>query len=250
LHVLAIGVSRYQGSNWDLGFARADAEAIARFFTDRSAKLFEAVSATVLTDDSATRSRIQQAFASIGERARPEDVVLVYFAGHGMALGQTYYLLPHEMRDEESIEADVRKYGLSDRGLLDSLRRIKALKKIVILDACASGAAVGILARAPAAERAALEMLARAEGLFIIAASTHQQDAIEIRELGHGVLTYALLSGLGATGETTVPPVITVYQLLAYVAQKVPELTTRYGRTTKQIPVAANRGLDFLMLVR
>jgi hypothetical protein len=250
LYVLTIGVSKYAQPSWNLGFARADAEALAEFFTERSAKLFEPVSATVLADENASRSNIEAAIASIGERARPEDVVLIYFAGHGIAIDHTYYMLPYEMRDEVSLEADVRKFGLSDRALLDSLRKIRALKKVVILDACQSGGALDILGRAPAAERAALEMLVRAEGLFIIAASTRQQEAIEVPELGHGILTYALLSGLGAIGDATLPAVITMHQLLSYVSQKVPELATRFARTTRQVPVSFSRGMDFPLTVR
>jgi WD40 repeat protein len=248
LHVLTIGVSRYQQPSWNLGFARADAEAIAAFFRDHSAKLFETVNTTVLADENASRANIQAAIESIGAQA--QDVVLVYFAGHGVALDQTYYLLPHEMRDETSLEADVRKFGLSDRALLDSLRSVKALKKVVILDACQSGGALDILGRAPAAERAALEMLVRAEGLFIVAASTRQQEAIEVSELGHGVLTYALLSGLGATNDPSVPAVVTMHQLLTHISRKVPELAVRYGRTTRQVPVSFHRGMDFPLTVR
>ena len=250
LHVLTIGVSRYAQPSWNLGFARADAEALAEFFTAQSSKLFEPMSVTVLADEDASRSSIEATLASIGERAQPEDVVLIYFAGHGVAIDETYYMLPHDMRDEVSLEADVRKFGLSDRVLLDSLRKIKALKKVVIIDACQSGGALDILGRAPAAERAALEMLVRAEGLFIIAASTRQQEAIEVPALGHGILTYALLSGLGAKDDATLPDVITMHQLLAYVSQKVPELAARFERTTHQVPVSFSRGMDFPLTVR
>jgi WD40 repeat protein len=250
LYVLSIGVSRYQSASWNLGFARADAESLAQFFTERSARLFDSVSATVLADDMATRTNIQRAIATIAGQAQPEDVVLIYFAGHGITVEKTYYLLPHEMQDEASLDADVKKFGLSDRALLDSLRGIKALKKIVILDACESATALDILTRAPASDRAALEMLARAEGLFIIAASTRQQEAIEIPELGHGILTYALLSGLGATGDAAVPPVVTMHHLLMYISQKVPELAARYARSTRQVPVGFHRGMDFPLAVR
>ena len=250
LHVLAIGVSRYQQPSWNLGFARDDAEAIAAFFRDHSAKLFAKVNTTVLADEKASRANIRTAIESIGKQAQAQDVVLIYFAGHGVAIDQAYYFLPYEMHDESSLDADVRKFGLSDRTLLDSLRSVKALKKVVILDACQSGGALDILGRAPAAERAALEMLVRAEGLFIIAASTRQQEAMEVSELGHGVLTYALLSGLGAMNDPSVPSVVTMHQLLMYIGQKVPELAARFGRTTRQIPVSFSRGMDFPLTAR
>jgi uncharacterized caspase-like protein len=237
--------------NWNLGFARADAQAIAKFFTDRGSKLFAAVNATTLVDEQASRANILQAAASIAERARPEDVVVIYFAGHGISVEQTYFLLPHDMQDEVSLDSDVRTFGLSDRTLLEVLRKIKALKKVLILDACgaAGASALEILARGPAGERAALEMLARAEGVFVIAASTPQQEAIEIPELGHGVLTYAILGGLGAWGNPAGVDAVTMHQLLSYISQKVPELAARYGRTTRQVPVTFHRRMDFPLIV-
>jgi hypothetical protein len=251
LHVLSVGVSRYRGPNWNLAFARADAQAIAKFFTERGQKLFAAVSASSLVDDQATRANILQALTTIADRARPEDVVLLYFAGHGMSVEQTYFLLPYDMQDESSLDSDVRKFGLSDRVLVDALRKIKALKKVLVLDACGAAAATAleILARGPAAERAALEMLARAEGIFIIAASTPQQEAIEIPELGHGVLTYAILSGLGVGSDAVGRDVVTMHQLLAYISLKVPELAARYGRRTRQVPVTFHHGMDFPLIV-
>ena len=47
-----------------------------------------------------------------------------------------------------------------------------------------------------------MRMLARSEGVYLIAGSTKQQCAYEIPELGHGVLTYALLTGLENGGQS------------------------------------------------
>jgi uncharacterized caspase-like protein len=72
-----------------------------------------------------------------------------------------------------------------------------------VLDACHSETALPLLAKLAvfrglgAAEHKAIQMLARATGVHLIAASTKQQYAFEVPELGHGILTYALLSGLG-----------------------------------------------------
>lgn len=49
----------------------------------------------------------------VAEQARPEDVAIVYMAGHGVGLGQQFYFLPHEMRKEADEQAAIRKYGRS-----------------------------------------------------------------------------------------------------------------------------------------
>jgi uncharacterized caspase-like protein len=61
-----------------------------------------------------------------------------------------------------------------------------------------SGTALPILAKAAEAwptKEKAVTMLARSNGFYLIAAATAEQYGHEVPELGHGVLTYALLSG-------------------------------------------------------
>ena len=53
-------------------------------------------------------------------------------------------------------------------------------------------------ARNPFAFRGVIERLSRSQGVFTIAATAASDEAQEVKELGHGVLTYALLAGLRA----------------------------------------------------
>lgn len=257
LHVLAVGINRYEDSAFNLNLARPDAEAIARFFEQRGGVLFGEVQAIRLLDKDATRSKIEGALAGIASRARPEDVVLLYVAGHGVGLGQQFYFLPHEMRTETDEQSAIRKYGIAASALGEALRSIPALKQVLILDTCQSETALPVLAKAVmfrgAGEQKATKMLARANGLYLIAASTKQQYALEVPDLGHGVLTYALLSALGEKG----PPqaagsdgLITVQSLLQYVGQNVPDLTEKYHEGNKQYPVSFATGMDFPLIVR
>ena len=55
---------------------------------------------------------------------------------------------------------------------------------------------VPILAFRGSEDRRALMQLARSTGVYIIAASTRNQYAAEVKELGHGIFTYTLMSGL------------------------------------------------------
>ncbi len=255
LHILVVGINHYEDPSFDLNFARQDGEAIAQFFEKHHRGLFSSINVIRLFDQEATRPNILKSLERLSTQARPEDVVLVYLAGHGVALGEQFYLLPHEMRSEMDEEVAIRKYGISASALGDTLRRIPALKQVLILDTCQAGAALPILAkvvmfRGPGtAERKATQMLARANGVYLVAASTKQQYAVEVPELGHGVLTYVLLTGLGEKGEpkATVGTegVVTVYSLLQYAYQQVPELTEKYHGGQKQYPVSFNTGMDF-----
>ena len=131
------------------------------------------------------------------------------------------------MRKQANEQAAIRKYGISASAIGDALRNSQALKQIIIIDACQSETALTILAKATffrglgASEDKALKMLARSNGVYLIAASTKQQYAYEVPELGHGVLTYALLSALGEQGQPKAPTrgkgIVTIQSLLQYV---------------------------------
>lgn len=105
-------------------------------------------------------------------------MAVIYLAGHGVGLDQQFYFLPRDMRREPDEEAPIRKHGLAAPELGTALRGIRALKQILILDTCNSEAALPIVARAVSfrglgpAEQRAMTMLARSEGVHLLAAST------------------------------------------------------------------------------
>ena len=126
---------------------------------------------------------------------------MLFLAGHGMMVGQRYYFLPCELRKEaDSLEADIRKQGLPGDELSEYLGAAPALKRVMILDTCASGGALALVgkSRSGVALRGAIERLSRSQGVFTIAAAGASEQAEESKELGHGILTYSLLAGLKA----------------------------------------------------
>jgi hypothetical protein len=258
LHVLAVGISRYEDAAFNLEFARPDAEAIGGFFAKPGGRLFRSVDSKglLLFDRDATKAGILQALNQMADRAQPEDIVLIYIAGHGVGLAQQFYFLPYEMRHEADEEAAVRKYGIPATALGEVLSRTRALKEVVIIDACNAGNALPVLAKALTsrglgdAETKAVWMLARSRGVYLIAASTKQQDAIEIPALRHGVLAYALLNGLEKDALAGADGIVTVHSVLQYIDQKVPELTERYHGGDKQYPVSSDTGMDFPLWIR
>lgn len=83
--------------------------------------------------------------------------------------------------------------------------------------------------------------------MHVIAASTKDQFAAEVKDLGHGVFTYTILEGLrgkAAGGGKT----ITVLKLQAYLDEQLPEITRKY-RQEAQYPVGDNQGMDFPLAI-
>ena len=154
---------------------------------------------------------------------------------------QFYFVLPPvtNMADPEKLATG----GLSSQELRDQAARIPAAKQMLLVDACNSGAfAKGFTVRG-AAEAMALAQLARSSGSAVLTATTAQQFASEIAELGHGVFTYALLQGL--QGKAAKPDGrITAASLRSWIEDAIPELTKKY-RGSEQFPTTFMFGQDF-----
>lgn len=257
LYMVAVGINEYQDRNLHLDYAQPDAQALASFIQSHG-NLFRSVDVIQLFNEKATKAAIEDALEQLVLKANPEDVAVLYFAGHGILIGPQFYFLPEDMCKEADLAGAVQKYGIPASALGDALLRMKAVKQLLILDACQSESALPALARATFGTRGiekpeerAVRMLAHANGIYLIAASTAEQYAYEIPELGHGVFTYALLAGLGENGEPqAVNPegIVTVLSLINYVTRTVPELTEKYHMGNSQLPVIFDAGTDIPLL--
>jgi WD40 repeat protein len=227
LYVLAIGVNRFaRGAGVsNLDYCVPDARAVADLFQKRSGRLFKAVHVTPLYDEQASKEGILKAVAALAGKARAQDTLVLYVASHGIAVGQRFYLIPHDFqlakggavapRPKEEMaavavrgyrgatdeqEAAVRARGLAIDELGEALAAVPALKRVLIFDTCHSGSAIALAGKRqnPFAFRGAMERFGRAQGVYSLAAAAADERAAEDKQLGHSILTYALLAGLGA----------------------------------------------------
>ena len=256
LHLVAIGINSYENSDLNLNFAQPDAEGIVKFFGSAPTKLFKTIKRYELFNASATRTAIRKQLGALRDTA-PEDVVVIYLAGHGESVGSTWYFVPYEVVYPERPE-ELAKKGLSSEEMIKELiPQIGAKKILLLMDACKSGAALAFAGGRPSSDkdirrksrslddRKALEQLGRATGVHLVAASTDEQLASEIAELGHGVFTYTLLEGLkGQADGSPKDGVVTVGEVVTYVENQLPEISKKY-KTQKQYPVMYRQGMDF-----
>jgi WD40 repeat protein len=257
LHLVVVGINDYKNARYSLNYGRPDATAFAKTLEARAAKLFSKIEVHAIFDASATRSAIEEALAKVQASARPEDVFVFYFAGHGVMSEATtaepaeFYLVPSDVTQLYGADAVLREKAISARGLRERIASIAAQKQLVVLDACQAGGAVETFAMRGAAEEKALFQLARAAGVVVLAATGSEQLAAEVAPLGHGVFTYALLKGLegAADGGTSPDGKVTVKELEAFLADEVPALTEKY-RGTAQWPQSWAKGQDFPLGLR
>jgi WD40 repeat protein len=261
LYVLAVGISEHADKSYTLKFAAADARAIEEVFKVRGPRLYrEPVHVKTLLNAAATREAIGKAFEDIAAKARPEDTFVVYLAGHGVVVGGRYFFIPYEFRAREGVATrkDLEEHALSVEDLEAYEKKVAARKRIVVLDTCHSGAAIRFSTGDTFALRGAVERLNRTEGVFLIAAAPAGVEAREPEALAHGVLTYALLAGLGAVrggplkGEAVKPispdGVADVLEWFLFASHHGPLLYEKlYGRP-QLIEMGARKGSSFPLL--
>ena len=242
LYLVLIGIDKYKNPELNLTYAGLDAASISDFFTSQPAKrLFEGIHVHAILNEKATRQGIMALFEELRQRARQKDAILLYMAGHGDMVGSEWFFIPHDVTTPED-EETVKKLGISAKEITEILRAVKAQKIFVIIDACKSGGLIsGMGGLRGYEDRKVMKQLVRSTGTYVMSASTEKQYAAEVKELGHGVLTYAVIEGLQEkAGEKKV----TVEGLIQYVKNRLPELTEKY-RGVPQWPVSWGSGMDF-----
>ncbi|MFC2112840.1 caspase domain-containing protein, partial [Bacteroidota bacterium] len=214
---------------------------------EQGKNIFSKVEVRTLYDREATRENILAALEELSQKARPEDVFVFYYAGHGSMVDNTFYFIPtenvslyqQERLVDESIEAGAMQEKFSN---------ISALKQVVLLDACQSGGSAEILAQRGAMEEKAMAQLSRSSGVHVMAAAGSEQYATEVESLGHGLFTYTLLEAIdgGADGAPR-DGNVTIYELKAYINDQLPELSQAYKGST-QWPYTFSIGHDFPLI--
>jgi hypothetical protein len=246
-YVLAIGINKYKNPKLNLNYARADASAFVDSISTNGLKLYQEIHSYELYDKRATKVNIQSCLDSIIQRASINDVVIIYFAGHGSMSEGNFYFIPTSathLYDQESLQEE----ALSAELLQEYLTKIKALKQVILIDACQSGGSVETLAMRGASEEKAIVQLSRSTGIHIFAAAESTQFAGEFSSLGHGLFTHVLLQGLsGKADGLPKDDNITIFELKSYLDRIVPDLSQKLKKTP-QYPYTFSRGQDFPIL--
>jgi WD40 repeat protein len=243
LYVLAVGINQYKNPALNLNYAEPDARGIIDFFKRQGKELFKNVDIMEIYNEQATKVNIISKLSQL-RNINPQDAVLIYLAGHGENINDKWYFIPHELTYPER-EEDVKIKGISSDELSGYMKNIKAQKILLLIDACKAGAV--LIAFRGFEDRKALSQLSRSTGVHIVAASTKDQFAAEVKELGHGVFTYTLLEGLGGKAAGA-HEAVTVRKLMGYVEEKLPEITKKYKQES-QYPVVDSRGMDFPLVI-
>jgi WD40 repeat protein/uncharacterized caspase-like protein len=252
-YIIAVGVNEYENSQYNLKYAKADAQSFGDEMRRRQTQLagFERVEVIQLLDQDATKANILAAIKRLAgetgppslkagpldalKRAEPEDTVVIYFAGHGTAQAQRFYLIPHDLGytgertklTEQGLKT-MLAHSISDIELETAVEGLDAGHLLLIIDACNSGQALEAeeKRRGPMNSKG-LAQLAYEKGMYILTAAQSFQAALEAAQLGHGYLTYALVEeGLKTPVADTEPKdgVVIAREWLNFATERVPQM--------------------------
>jgi WD40 repeat protein/uncharacterized caspase-like protein len=219
---LFIGINDYKGKDLRLNYAAADARELGQVIEAAAVGLFgqENTHVTTLLSDNnrgdvvnpPEKQRVLAELASIAERSNAHDILFVHLAGHGTVNEHGEFVF---LTSEASSLEDGQYTGVTMQEMSDALMGIKASNRVFIFDACHSGEAMqdaleeGQMAIAFTARNTVsqeediargkqLERLGDKANMTMLSASASDQAAFELPEIGHGLLTYALLNAIQA----------------------------------------------------
>lgn len=235
--ILAVGINSYSNPQYNLKYAVADADDFSTEVKKQqeSLKRYAQLEVISLSDREATKANIIQKLTQLAARVQPEDAVIIYFAGHGTAHGNQFYLIPHDLGytgpRENLNEAGLQTilaHSISDRELEKLFEGIDAGQLLLVIDACNSGQALEAeeKRRGPMNSKG-LAQLAYEKGMYVLTAAQSYQAAQEAAKFGHGFLTYALVEeGLkqGAADREPKNGAIDLREWLNYATEEVPRM--------------------------
>lgn len=225
---LIIGVEHYPGDIPMSEFSDRDAKVAYKYMR---ALGIPADHIRRLSDETATRSRIDGSLHWLQRNVRPGATVWVYFSGHGSPGPHgTAYLVP-----SDGDPNDLQDTGYPLDAFYKTLNGLPARRVIVALDSCFSGAGSrSIIGKGmrPLVVKIRSTSFPSSGKVIAFAAAQSDQEAGVLEKQGHGMFTYYFLKGLN--GKADDHGRVTVAQLYQYLKDKVSEKADLDNRS--QVP--------------
>ncbi|MBN2590029.1 MAG: SUMF1/EgtB/PvdO family nonheme iron enzyme [Sedimentisphaerales bacterium] len=234
---LIIGINDYTNVP-TLRYGRSDAETLAKVLIEQCG--FPKDNVVLMTDsrdirlDSPslypTRGNLYARLSQIAQVAKANDLLLISFAGHGINVDGWGFLMP---ADGTTVNIDTL-VPLS--WVKETLESSAAKQRLLILDACHSGARAADDKSSPAS--ALLSPLSGA-AFATLASCDSDQLSHEDNNIGGGIFTNSIIEGLQGKADKEAggnnDGVLTAYELFSYASLNVRQWSLTSGMT--QTPV-------------
>lgn len=238
---LIVGINRFQPKTGadPLTFAASDAIALSDLLTDPQVGRFPSDQVFRLIDQEATTSAIKARLNRIATKAKPEDVVLVYFSTHGSSraddLRQVSYLYTYDTNVSSKDQVFGTALPMVDISGIISTRCV-AQRTVVIFDTCHSGAGL-----APQTlSTADFDRLRAGAGRYVISSCGEKERSYEAN--GHGLFTASLIGSLGARRGC-----VRIKDLFENVQKEVTEKAKQLNKTQRPVMMKSDSAAEIVL---
>lgn len=213
IYLVSVGVADYPGTKNDLTLPAKDATTIQWIYQKN--KKAETV---LLTNTQATRSNILNSMEHLFAKSTADDIVVLFFSGHGYKGGFVAY-------DDMITYQDVKR----------AIAKCRSKNKMIFADACFSGK-MRNPGRSSSSSPTSLKVM-----LFLSSRDT--EVSIERPSMQNGFFTACLQRGLRGGADTNRDRIITAQELFQFVSQGVKKLSNdkqhpvMWGKFDNSMPV-------------
>ncbi len=249
---LVLGVADYQDNRIvDLPACERDARDLAATLLDPAAGLFAKENLTLLVNGEVTRNTVVAALDTLARRAGPDDLVVVFFSGHGATdeKGRAYWVMSDTKVDQ------LRATAMPEVEITELLGEIKTRRLVTLIDACYSAATANVSATKSLVDLSKVYPSFKGDGRVGITASKGDQLSMVINDakdpgFGHSAFTYHLIEGLRgkADAKGNGDGVIELDELWNYVKDRTIE-TARLQGGNQEPQLKGQLGSRFLLAV-
>ncbi|HUP88776.1 MAG TPA: caspase family protein [Longimicrobiales bacterium] len=227
---VVVGIGDYRADDIpDLRYASKDAQSVYDFLTSSQAG-FQQDHVVFLKDGAATAQAVREALFVFLQKANYNDLVFIYFAGHGApdpTRPDNLYLLPHD--------ADTKQLAATGFPMWDvktALRRqIKAERVIVVADACHSGGTKD--GEVNPINGSFGDLFTPSRRVILTAADDNELSYEDAKwGGGHGAFTFNFIEGLKGAADSDKNGIVTFQEAADYVTARVK--TDTNGRQNPQ----------------
>ncbi len=215
-----VGVNKYDDSSINqLSYSVKDTQDLYRILVDPAKGGYNTRSVKVLSDADAekpSRNNILSKLTATSRIASSEDSILFYFSGHGHEIDGKPYLLSFDSY-RNTIENTALPIELIRKTMENSLARVK----IIIVDACHSGAVKGLKDSGIMTKSFFESFFPPPEGFVVLTSCKLGESSHEWDEKEHGVFSYYLLEGLSGNADRDGDKIITVTDAYRYSCENV-----------------------------
>jgi hypothetical protein len=232
-----IGVGRYQHMQ-TLKYTDDDAYRMYAFLKSPEGGAIPDQQIAVLIDEDATRSKMLRTMKQIFLKADDNDVVMLYFSGHGL--------------EGSFVPSDFNGFNnlVKHTEITEIFKQSKAKHRIVFADACHSGSMLAM--RSTSKVQDTVDKYYGAfnnikGGTALLLSSKSEETSLEDSGLRQGVFSHFLMKGLKGKADTNNNKIVTIKELYNFVHKEVTDYTMNAqtpnlsGNYDKNMPVAIIR---------